>query len=56
MRLFKFEIKELLSKTVEVKANKENEAYFKVKEMYQKEKIVLDSSNYVDTDIIKSQK
>ena len=53
MKTFEFEIKELLSRLVKVKANTEDEAYLKVKEMYQKEEIVLESSDYMDTEIKK---
>jgi len=51
MKKYTFEITELLSKVIEIKANKKDEAYLKVKEMYQKEEIVLDSSDYVNTEI-----
>lgn len=51
MKTFEIEITELLSRIIEVEAETENEAFEKVKEMYQNEKIVLDSSDYVDTEI-----
>ncbi len=47
MKTFEFEIQELLSRIVEVEAKNEDEAYRKVKE------IVLDSSDFVDTEINK---
>lgn len=53
MKTFEFEIKELLSRLVEVKATTENEAYLKVKRMYHKEEIILDSSDCIDTEIEK---
>jgi hypothetical protein len=53
MKTFKFEIQEFLSRIVEVKAKTENEAYQKIKEMYHKEEIVLDSSDFVETEIKK---
>jgi len=53
MKTFEFEIKELLARTVEIEAETEDEAFRKIKEMYQKEEIVLDSSDYVDTEINK---
>jgi hypothetical protein len=53
MKTFEFEIKELLARTIEIKAHTEDEAFLKIKEMYQKEEIVLDSSDYVDTEINK---
>jgi len=53
MKTFEFEVKELLSRIIEVEAETENDAYLKVKEMYKNEEIVLDSSDYVDTEINK---
>jgi len=53
MKTFEFEIQELLSRIIEVEANTEDEAYRKVKEMYKKEEIVLDSSDFVETEIKK---
>ncbi len=53
MKKFEFEIKEFLSRIIEVEANNEDEAYMKVKEMYEKEVIVLDSSDFVETEINK---
>ncbi len=51
MKTFEFEIKELLSRKVEVEANNEDEAYQKVKDRYQKEDIILDSSDINDFSI-----
>ncbi len=53
MKTFEFEIQEFLSRNIEIEAKNEEEAFFKVKEMYKKEQIILDSSDYVDTKIIK---
>ena len=53
MKTFEFEVKELLSRIIEVEAETENDAYLKVKEMYKNEEIVLDSSDYLDTEINK---
>ena len=52
MNKFGFEIKELLSRKIEIKANSIDEAYEKVKEMYEKEEIVLDDSDYINTRIV----
>ncbi len=54
MKTFEIEIKETLSRIIEVKAETENEAFLIVKQMYQDEEIVLDSSDYVDTEYIKN--
>jgi len=53
VRTFEFEIRELLSRIIEFEAKNENEAYQKVKEMYKKEEIVLDSFDFVETEIKK---
>ena len=46
MKKFKVEIIELLSKVVEIEATDEEKAYLKAKEMYNREEIVLDSSDF----------
>lgn len=46
---YKVEITETLSEIISVKANSVKEAREKAEEMYHKEKVVLDSSNYVNT-------
>lgn len=51
METFKIEVQEFLSKIVEVKALNVEEAISKVKELYHKEEIVLDSGDYVTTEI-----
>ncbi len=51
METFKIEIQEFLSKIIEVEASNVEEAVSKVKEMYRKEEIILDSENYVTTEI-----
>ncbi len=52
MKTFKLEIQELLSRVVEIKAGSEVDAFLKIKEMYKKGEIILDSSDYIDTTII----
>ena len=51
MNIYKYEIRELLSRSVEVSAESEDEAYERVKEMYHSEQIVLDSGDHIDTEI-----
>ncbi|GIV27270.1 MAG: hypothetical protein KatS3mg027_1084 [Bacteroidia bacterium] len=51
MKTFKIEIKEVLSRIIEIKANSLDEAITKTREMYRNEEIILDSSDYVSTDI-----
>lgn len=47
----KIEVQEFLSRIVEVEAKNQEEAISKVKKMYQNEEIVLDSDNFVTTEI-----
>ena len=51
MSKYKIEIKETLSKIIEIEASSSQEAIDKVKEMYRAEVIVLDSDDYVSTEI-----
>lgn len=51
METFKIEIQEFLSKIIEVEAENIEEAVTKVKKLYQDEEIVLDSEDYVTTEI-----
>lgn len=48
-KYFIVEITETLQKLVKVRAQDENEAIKKVKNAYRDEKIILDSSDYMDT-------
>ena len=54
MKCFEIEIKETLSRIIEVKANTEDEAFKIIRQQYNDEEIVLDSSDYVDTEYIKN--
>ncbi|MGL4909295.1 MAG: DpnD/PcfM family protein [Bacteroidales bacterium] len=51
METFKIEVKETLSRIIEIEANSNDEAVLKVKEMYKKEKIVLSSDDFVTAEI-----
>jgi len=51
MNKFKIEITEKLAKIIEVNANTEEEALQIVKKMYEDEKIVLDSGDFIDKEI-----
>ena len=51
MKKYDVEITETLSRVLEIEAENENDAISKVKEMYRKEKIVLDYNDYIDTEI-----
>ena len=51
MQKYQVEINETLSRIIEVEAENENDAVSKIKDLYRKEKIVLDSNDYLDTKI-----
>lgn len=51
METFKIEIQEFLSRIIEVEAETKYEAISKVHELYRNEEIVLDSDDYVSTEI-----
>jgi hypothetical protein len=51
METFKIEIQEFLSRIIEVEAETKDEAISKVRELYRMEEIVLDSDDYVTTEI-----
>ena len=48
---YKIEIRELLSRVVEIEASSAEEATDIVKEMYRREEIVLDGDDYLSTEI-----
>jgi hypothetical protein len=51
METFKIEVQEFLSRIVEIEAKNIDEAISKVKDMYQNEEIVLDSEDFVSSEI-----
>ncbi len=51
METFKIEVKETLSRTVEIKASNVSKAFEKVNQLYKSEKIVLDYNDHCGTDI-----
>ena len=51
MKSYKIEIQELLSRIIEIEAPSTEEAIDKSMEMYRAEEIVLDSGDYVGTEI-----
>ena len=48
---YKIEIKETLSRIIDIEADNENEAIIKAKTEYGNQNIILDDSNYIDTEI-----
>jgi DpnD/PcfM-like protein len=53
METFKIEVKETLSRIIEVEATSEDEAISKIQDLYNKEKIVLNADDYVETEFLK---
>jgi len=51
MKKYSIEVMEVLSRIVEVEATDEDEATEKVRQMYRNCKIVLDDSDYIQTEI-----
>ena len=47
---YKIEVTEILQKLIEVEAKDEKEALEIVKDLYFKEKIILDDTSYIDTE------
>lgn len=50
MKTYRIEITETLQKTIEIEASSDDEAINIVKSLYNKEEIVLDEKNYIDTE------
>ncbi len=51
METFKIEIQEFLSKIIEVEAENIDEAISKIKETYKNAEVILDSSDFVTSEI-----
>ena len=47
---YKIEIKETLSRIIDIEADNEEGAIRKVREQYKNQKVILDSSDYINTD------
>ena len=57
MTKYRIEVAEILSRIVEIEADDEDDAIEKVRQMYRDCDIVLDSSDYIETNIcIKDEK
>ena len=55
METFKIEVKETLSRVIEIEANSVDEAFSKIQDLYKNEEIVLDADDYVETEFFKSE-
>lgn len=51
MTKYRIEVREVLSRIMEAEADNEEEAVELVKEMYRSSNIVLDASDYIETEI-----
>lgn len=52
METFKIEVKATLSRVIEIEANSADEAFLKIQDLYNKEEIVLDANDYVETEFL----
>jgi flagellar biosynthesis regulator FlbT len=52
MKTFKIEIKETLSRIVEIEADDVEEALLKIQDQYKNEDIILDAADFVETAFI----
>lgn len=55
MVTYKIEVKETLSRIIEIEAKSIEEALLKVEEMYKNEEIILDSNDFIDAEILISE-
>lgn len=55
MEIFKIEVKETLSRIIEIEANSEEEAFSKIQDVYNKGEIVLDAKDCVETEFLISE-
>lgn len=53
METFKIEVKETLSRIIEIEANSDEEALLIIKELYKKQEMVLDSDDFTEAEFLK---
>jgi hypothetical protein len=53
METFKIEVKETLSRIIEIEASSKDEALLKIEELYRKQEIVLDADDFVETEFLR---
>lgn len=53
METFKVEVKETLSRIIEIQADSNEEALLRIEELYKKQEIVLDADDFVETEFLK---
>lgn len=52
MKTFKIEVKETLSRVIEIDALSDEEALLKIEDLYNKEEIVLNAADIIDTEFL----
>lgn len=55
METFKIEVKETLSRIIEIQAESKEDALLMIEELYKKQEIVLDADDYVVTEFLKTE-
>lgn len=55
METFKIEVKETLSRIIEIQSESKEDALLRIKELYKKQEIVLDADDYVVTEFLKTE-
>lgn len=53
MESFKIEVKETLSRIIEIEANSNEEALLTIEELYKKQEIVLDAGDFIEAEFLK---
>lgn len=53
MVTFKIEVKETLSRIIEIQADSNEEALLKIEDLYKKQEIVLDADDFIETVFLK---
>ena len=53
METFKIEVKETLSRVIEIEASSVDEAFSKIQDLYKKQEIVLDADDFIKTEFLK---
>lgn len=55
MVTFKIEVKETLSRIIEIQADSNEEALLKIEDLYKKQEIVLDADDFIETEFLKME-
>jgi hypothetical protein len=55
METFKIEVKETLSRIIEIEANSCEEAFLIIEDLYKNQEIVLDADDFIETEFLKTE-